>query len=336
MTVPAQLWRPHGRDALCQLCAHFCRIAPGQRGRCGVREYRDGQLLTLVFDRIAALNLDPIEKKPLFHFLPGTSTLSLGTPGCNLGCSFCQNSSLSQPPRQGLPIQGQAVSPAKLVRIAQDAGAASIAYTYSEPTVFFELMLATAQAARDAGLANVMVSNGFQSPQCLKALKSQIQAANIDLKAFSDSFYRDICQARLRPVLRNLVRIRDMGWHLEVTTLIIPGLNDSDRELTDMARFVATELGPDTPWHISRFHPCHRMADHPPTPLATLRAAYDLGRAQGLRHVFVGNVPGSGLENTVCPGCGKTVIERRGFSVERMRLVNGRCQDCGHDVLPSS
>lgn len=335
MSTPAQLWQPRGQDALCLLCAHSCLIAPGHRGQCGVRENIHGRLVTLTYDRISALNLDPIEKKPLFHFLPGTTTLSLGTPGCNLGCSFCQNASLSQPPRQGMAVRGEPVHPNRLVRMAQEAGAASIAYTYSEPTIFYELMLETARAACTAGLANVMVSNGFQSPQCLATLKPFIQAANIDLKSFSDSFYHDICQARLAPVLRNLVKMKDMGWHLEVTTLVIPGLNDSERELTDMARFIAAELGVDTPWHVSRFHPCHQMTDYPPTPLDTLRTAYDLGRSQGLHYVFVGNVPGSGLENTVCPGCGRTVVERRGFAVERMRLADGCCRDCGRKVMQS-
>ncbi len=334
MATPALLWKPLAHQAVqCQLCAHFCIIEQGRRGLCGVRENRDGKLATLVRDSVAALNLDPVEKKPLFHFLPGTTTLSLGTPGCNLACAFCQNASLSQPPRETGVIQGERIPPKDLVRSALRLGAASMAYTYSEPTVFYELLRETAKLALDAGLQNIIVSNGFQSPACLDSLDGLIQAANIDLKSFSDDFYRDICSARLGPVLKNLVHMKRLGWHLEVTTLVIPELNDSDMELTDIARFLRTELGADTPWNVSRFHPCHRMHDHSPTPLDTLKRAYDIGRAEGLQYVFVGNVPGSGLENTVCPGCGLTVVERSGFSILRDRLRKGLCPDCGLAII---
>jgi pyruvate formate lyase activating enzyme len=334
MTTPALLWRPLKENTVqCRLCSHFCRIDTGKTGLCGVRRNDGGRLVSLSHDCIAALNLDPVEKKPLFHFLPGSTTLSLGTPGCNLDCAFCQNWTLSQPPRQGLPIEGRAIPPREIVRMAHTSGAASIAYTYSEPTVFFELMLETATLARRDGLANIMVSNGFQSPECIDALDGFIQAANIDLKAFREEFYRDVCGARLKPVLDNLVHMRRLGWHLEVTTLVIPDENDSDTELRDIARFLRAELGPDVPWHVSRFHPCHRMANHRPTPLDTLRRAWDIGRAEGLQHIFVGNVPGSGLENTVCPGCGKTVVERSGFTVLRNRLRLGACPECGREVI---
>ncbi len=334
MATPALLWKAlDDHDVQCQLCAHSCRIKPGQRGRCGVRENQDGELFTLVFDAVAALNLDPVEKKPLFHFLPGTTTLSLGTPGCNLACAFCQNASLSQPPRETGLIRGDRVPPKELVRTALRLGAASMAYTYSEPTVFYELMRETATAALDAGLKNIIVSNGFQSPACLDVLNGLIQAANIDLKAFTDRFYHEVCAARLKPVLTNLAHIRRLGWHLEVTTLVIPDLNDSDQELTDIARFLVRELGADTPWHVSGFHGCHRMADHPSTPLDTLKRAHDIGRAEGLRHVFVGNVPGSDLENTLCPDCGQIVIERMGFAIRRTRLTKGCCNSCGATII---
>lgn len=334
MDTPAQLWRPlENTTVQCLLCAHFCRIDDGERGRCGVRENRAGSLFSLSYDKVAALNLDPVEKKPLFHFQPGTKTLSLGTPGCNLACLFCQNDSLSQPPRLGGPVRGESVPPRDIVRMAQASGAASVAYTYSEPTIFFELMFETATLVREAGLANIMVSNGFQSPQCLDMLDGLIRAANIDLKSYRDEFYRDVCSARLDPVLKNLAHMRRLDWHLEVTTLVIPDLNDSDRELTDIARFVRDELGPDTPWHVSRFHPCYRMREHPPTPLDTLRRAWDIGRAEGLHHVFVGNVPGSGLEDTLCPGCGQRVVERSGFTILRDRLRQGACPGCGATVI---
>jgi pyruvate formate lyase activating enzyme len=334
MNTPALLWRPLEKNTVqCLLCAHFCRIDDGDRGQCGVRENRAGSLFSLSYDKVAALNLDPVEKKPLFHFLPGTTTLSLGTPGCNLACLFCQNDSLSQPPRLGGQVKGESIPPRDIVRMAQTSGAASVAYTYSEPTVFFELMLDTATLAKEVGLKNIMVSNGFQSPQCLDELGTLIQAANIDLKSFRDDFYRDVCSARLDPVLKNLAHIKRLGWHLEVTTLVIPELNDSDRELTNIARFICDELGADTPWHVSRFHPCHHMREHPPTPLDTLKQAYDIGRAAGLHHVFVGNVPGSGLEDTLCPGCGLRVVERSGFTILRDRLRRGVCAGCGEIVI---
>jgi pyruvate formate lyase activating enzyme len=333
MSTPALLWKALGDGTVqCRLCAHFCRITPGERGRCGVRENQKGSLITHSYDRIAALNLDPIEKKPLFHFLPGTQTLSLGTPGCNLACAFCQNWSLSQPPRQGLPVRGEAIAPREIVRMALASDARSIAYTYSEPTVFFELLVETATLGQEAGLANLLVSNGFQSPECLEHLGPLIQAANIDLKSFRKEFYRDVCGARLAPVLANLRHMRRLGWHLEVTTLVIPGLNDSDAELSDIACFLYRELGADTPWHVSRFHPCHLMQDRPATPVATLKRAHDIGRAEGLHHVFVGNVPGSGLENTICPGCGLTVMERSGFAMRMTGMRDGACARCGQKI----
>lgn len=326
----AALWKPleNGR-VQCRLCAHFCRIAPGQRGICGVRENRDGTLFTLVYDKVAAVNLDPVEKKPLYHFLPGSLTFSFGAMGCNLSCTFCQNADLSQSPRQGRPITGQAVTPEALVQAALDSGAASISYTYSEPTVFFELMRDTATLAKKAGLKNILVSNGFQSPQCLDELGPLIDAANIDLKAWNEEFYRDICGARLGPVKKNLVHIRRLGWWLEVTTLLIPGLNDDPGELREMAAFVFAELGADTPWHLSRFHPDHAMRDRGPTPPKTLEAARDIGRAAGLRFVYVGNLGPGERNDTLCPSCGATVVRRTGFSAEPARLRAGACPDCG-------
>jgi pyruvate formate lyase activating enzyme len=329
----AQLWKPledtPGKGSArvqCRLCNHFCRIEEGAAGRCGVRVNKKGALYSLVADKVAAINLDPVEKKPLYHFMPGTSTLSFGTMGCNLGCSFCQNYSLSQPPRQGRPVEGRPASPESLVGAAIQAGAPSISYTYSEPTVFFELMLGTAQLAVAKGLKNILVSNGFQSPECLEALGTYIHAANIDLKSFRDEFYRERCEARLQPVLDNLARMKKFGWWLETTTLVIPGLNDSDEELGDIARFLVETLGPDAPWHVSRFHPQYRLQDRPSTPVETLVKAWEIGRAAGLRYVYLGNVPGHEADNTHCPGCGRTLIERRGFALLKAK---GKCPDCG-------
>lgn len=327
---PAALWKalPDGRVS-CRLCSHFCRIDDGKRGRCGVRENHGGALFTLVYDRVAAANLDPVEKKPLYHFLPGTTTFSFGTMGCNLSCSFCQNYSLSQPPRQGKPITGERVSPADLVAAARRSGAASVSYTYSEPTIFFELMAETADLVHAQGLKNIMVSNGFQSPGCLDALNGRIDATNIDLKAMRPDFYERTCGAKLKPVLQNLVRIRELGWWLEVTTLLIPGGNDSTEELTELAGFLAKELGADTPWHISRFHPDFAMRDRPPTPPESLERAYAIGREAGLHYVYVGNILDANRSATYCPGCGERLIEREGMGLLAARTVGGRCSACG-------
>ncbi|THB68449.1 MAG: AmmeMemoRadiSam system radical SAM enzyme [Desulfovibrio sp.] len=341
---PAKLWRPlthHDADpdqgtfepgtVQCLLCNHFCRIEPGLRGQCGVRQNQDGELMTLVKDRVAALNLDPVEKKPLYHFLPGTMTLSLGTMGCNLSCDNCQNHSLSQSPREGRPIQGQAVTSEELVQGAIKAQAQSISYTYSEPTIFFELMLDTAILAHEQGLKNIIVSNGFMSPQCMEELAPVIDAANIDLKSFNDGFYRKFCSARLKPVLSNLVQLKKAGVWLEITTLLIPEHNDSYTELADIAVFIHDELGAATPWHISRFHPDFRMPRVPPTPEETLERAWDIGREAGLEYVYVGNVPGHLGNNTFCPDCCRMTVSRRGFAIARAD-AGGKCQNCGHAI----
>uniref|UniRef100_I2Q558 Pyruvate-formate lyase-activating enzyme n=1 Tax=Desulfovibrio sp. U5L TaxID=596152 RepID=I2Q558_9BACT len=330
---PAALWKPlpDGRVS-CRLCAHFCRIEDGARGLCGVRVNQGGSLFTMAYDRVAAANLDPVEKKPLYHFEPGTLTFSFGTMGCNMSCSFCQNYSLSQPPRQGREVKGERITPAELVQAAKRSHAASISYTYSEPTIFFELMRDTAVLAKEAGLKNILVSNGFQSPQCLDALAGLIDAANIDLKAMNRDFYERVCGARLPPVLKNLVHMRKLGWWIEVTTLLIPGVNDTDAELTELAAFVSRELGPDTPWHISRFHPDFTMQDTPATPLDRLDRAYAIGREAGLRFVYIGNVPGRNRSATVCPGCGETVIEREGMGLRSARTKGGHCPSCGRTI----
>lgn len=327
----ASLWKPLSEERVhCGLCSHYCVIEAGGFGKCGVRTNVDGTLRTLVYDRIAALNLDPVEKKPLFHFLPGTRTLSFATRGCNLKCSFCQNHSLSQV--EGGRIDGRPATPEQLVKAALDNKAKSVSYTYSEPTVFFELMRDTARLARDAGLRNAMVSNGFMSRECLEELSGLIDAANIDLKAYTDRFYQEQCGARLEPVKENLKRMKAMGWWIEVTTLVIPGLNDSRGELGRIAGFIAEELDPDTPWHVSRFHPDFTMLDRPPTPVSSLENALEEGRKAGLNFVYTGNVPGHGGENTFCPACGDKLIERRGFTVTGGKLAAGACCSCGARV----
>lgn len=316
----------------CQACSQFCTILPGERGKCGVRVNNNGEMETLVKDKIAALNLDPIEKKPLFHFMPGTQTLSLGTMGCNISCTFCQNYNLSQPPKDQQTPTGEQISPEQIVAAAIGYSASSISYTYSEPTIFIELLLETAELARKSGLKNVIVSNGFQSPQCMNAMETHIDAANIDLKAFSEDFYRKYCGARLKPVLQNLVRIREMGWWLEVTTLLIPGLNDSPEELEQMAKFIYKELGEDTPWHISRFHPTFKMTDRPATPVEILERACSAGLEAGLKFVYTGNIPGHTAESTFCPSCKKMIIKRTGFEIKEIHMKDGACSFCQEKI----
>jgi pyruvate formate lyase activating enzyme len=331
---PARLWKPLADAAVqCRLCSHFCVIPPACRGRCGVRENRAGELFSLVYGLPAAINVDPVEKKPLYHFLPCTPTFSFGTMGCNMSCVFCQNATLSQPPRLGQRVSGHLAEPADLVAAALEHGCKSISYTYSEPTVFFELVEDTARLARARGLKNVLVTNGFMSAECLEAFgpaeSGLIQAANVDVKAFSELFYHERCGASLAPVMRNLKRMRELGWWIETTTLLIPGLNDDPAELRDLAGFLASELGPDTPWHISRFHPDYQLLDRPATPQESLAAARDIGRAAGLRFVYVGNASGPGFGDTVCPACSAVVIRREGFRCAPGGVKDGACRACG-------
>lgn len=324
---PAKLWVPlHDNKVQCRLCAHACVIHSGNTGQCGVRKNEEGSLLTATYDTIAAANLDPIEKKPLYHFLPTTTSFSFGTMGCNLSCSFCQNYTLSSPPREGIPVRGQLATPNVLVEEALRSGAKSISYTYSEPTIFYELMVDTARLAIQKGLMNVMVSNGFQSSECLESLDGLIHACNIDLKGFTEDFYKQHCGARLAPVLKNLKHIIRLGWWLEVTTLIIPDANDSDDELHNMAVFIRDELGKDVPWHISRFHPAYQMLDRPPTSIERLERAWEIGRKAGLSFVYIGNAHGHPSEHTYCPSCGNIVVRRTGYRTKPVSIPT--CSGC--------
>jgi len=327
----ARLWKPLKQGTIqCRLCNHYCAIQSGKRGICGVRENREGTLYALNYDKIAAINLDPVEKKPLYHFQPGTHTLSFATMGCNFTCSFCQNWTLSQPPGDDGTIQGQAATPEQLVNEAVRLGAASISYTYSEPTIFFEIMEDTAILAHEHGLKNIMVSNGFMSKECLDALTPHIDAINVDLKCFTESFYKELAGARLKPVLDNLKRIKhELDWWLEITTLLIPGKNDSPEELDQLTDFLANEIGADTPWHISRFHPDYKMEDTPVTQSDSLQYAYDLGKKKGLKYVYVGNMPGLDKQHTDCPDCGRELINRTGFTPGKLDIRSGKCPHCG-------
>jgi len=305
----------------------------GKRGICQVRENRDGKLDSLVYGKLIARHVDPIEKKPLFHLLPNSLTYSIATVGCNFKCRFCQNADIAQMPsdHQGA-IVGDPVTPATVVADAKTKACDSIAYTYTEPTVFFEFALDVARQAHTAGLRNIFVTNGYMSAEALDMILPVLDAANVDLKAFSDDFYHKVCGARLTPVKETLKRMKAGGILVEVTTLLIPGLNDSPEELQAIARFLAEELGPETPWHISRFRPAYRMTDRTDTPVKTLHAARDIGMAAGLRYVYLGNVPGSGGENTLCPDCGNIAINRFQYR-SRTNLIDGNhCASCNEII----
>lgn len=319
----------------CRACCHFCRIDPGGRGICGVRENRDGTLVSLVYDRVVAASVDPIEKKPVFHLRPGSKSFSIAAVGCNLSCRFCQNADIAQAgdsqERQRRHIPGQPFPPEDIVAQAKASGCESISYTYTEPSVFFELALDTARLAKAEGLYNIFVTNGFMSPDLLEMAADVLDAANVDLKAFNRDFYRTLCNARLEPVQETLRLMKQMGVILEVTTLVIPGLNDDPGELERMAGFIGGELGPETPWHLSRFHPAYRLTDRPATPAATLEAACAIGDAAGLWHVYTGNVSSS-RENTHCHDCGRLLVARQGYGIQNFMKEAGQCPGCGAPV----
>ena len=317
---------------LCNLCSHRCRIKPGKRGICGVRENRDGTLYSLVYGRLVAESLDPIEKKPLFHFLPGSQSYSISTVGCNFHCLHCQNFHISQYPHlHGGEVKGNLRSADEVVAAAERSGCRSISYTYVEPTIFYEFARDCAVLAHERGIRNVFVSNGYMTPEVTRDLAPLLDGINIDIKAFSDDFYKKVCTARLQPVLDSVSLMHELGVWVEVTTLIIPGLNDSDEELHGIARFIRS-VDPAMPWHVTAFHPTYRMTDREPTPPETLQRARNIGLGEGLRYVYEGNIPGMGGENTFCPSCGARVIGRFGFSIREVRMRDGRCAKCGEPV----
>lgn len=330
----ALLYEPlEERKVRCHLCHHHCIISPGKRGLCGVRYNEEGVLYSLVYGKIIAEHVDPIEKKPLYHFLPGSYSYSIATVGCNFRCSFCQNYEISQYPQlYPTDIPGKPHSPKEIVKLALGSGSKSISYTYTEPTVFFEFALDCAKLAVREGLKNVFVSNGYMTKEALNLIKPYLHGINVDLKAFTEGFYQRICKAKLRPVLDNLKYLKQLGIWVEITTLVIPGENDDEGELRELVRFIRDELGPDTPWHISRFYPQYKMLHKPYTPLETLQRAYFIGKEEGLYYIYIGNVPGNETENTFCPQCNTLLLERYGFSLLRNNLKEGACPNCGFSV----
>ncbi|MGO8880922.1 MAG: AmmeMemoRadiSam system radical SAM enzyme [Desulfomonilaceae bacterium] len=331
--IEAALYEKTGSNALrCKLCRQSCKIEDGERGFCGVRENRGGTLFSLVYDKIVSTNVDPIEKKPFFHFAPGSKSFSIATMGCNFRCSFCQNYSISQPPHEKGEISGVPYTPEQIVSMAVEADCKSIAYTYTEPTVYYELARDTMILAKKAGLLNVFVTNGYMSREMLDDARGLIDGANVDLKAFDDNFYTQYCKARLKGVLDSLKYIKGMGIWLEVTTLLIPGLNDNTSEIKEMARFIKNELGRETPWHVSRFFPRYKELGLPPTEASVLRGVRQIGLDEGLYYVYTGNLPWEPGESTYCPGCSYMLIDRVGYTIQKYALKERRCPKCGYEI----
>ncbi len=335
MRKEAYLFKPLSDGIVqCQVCEHFCAIKPGESGRCGVRRNIEGTLYLVVYGEAIAIHVDPVEKKPLFHFLPRGEILSIGTYGCNFRCPFCQNWQMSQV--RDFDDQhdylGRRATPTALVETCLQEHIPMLAYTYNEPTVFFEYTYDTAKLAHEQGIKNVYVSNGYMSRAALDMIGPYLDGINVDLKAFTEEFYRAQCQARLEPVKRNIAYIaRETDIWIEITTLLIPGLNDSEEELRAMARWLA-EVDPDMPWHVTAFHPDYQMLDRPGTSQATLSRAYEIGKEAGLHYVYVGNVLDAERESTRCPNCGKKLIQRYWYNVQELWSERGRCDRCGYAI----
>ena len=337
--------RGEGERVGCYLCAHNCKITSGQFGFCGVRQNIQGSLNTLVYAEVIAANIDPIEKKPLYHFLPGSVSFSIATIGCNFSCGFCQNWQISQASKRSHPFrdrrshpfrgrlsqkdkpkQSRELMPEAVVGEAKARRCESISYTYTEPTIFFEYAYDTAKLAKGAGLKNIFVTNGYMSPDALKTLSPYLDAANIDLKSFREEFYAKNCKGHLQPVLDSIKLAKELGIWIEVTTLIVPGQNDSSAELSDIAGFIAS-VGKDIPWHLSRFHPDYEFLNQKPTPIESLSRAEDLGKKAGLRYIYLGNT----LQDcdTYCYNCRKLLVKRSYFDIIENNIVEGKCQWCG-------
>jgi len=314
----------------CTLCPRACQVADRERGTCGVRENRGGTYYTLVHGRAVSANIDPIEKKPLFHYRPGTTALSIATAGCNIECRFCQNWEISQfRPEQ---VRAYSLPPERLVEIARERDCPTIAYTYSEPVIFYEYMYDTGKRAVASGVGSVIISNGYIQEKALLELLPQLTAVKVDLKAFTEKFYREVCSGELKPVLDTLLLLKKNGMWFELVVLLVPTLNDDPAEIREMCKWVHGELGPDVPIHFSRFHPTYRIQTLPPTPVGTLEAAHGIAVEEGLRYAYLGNVPGHKAESTYCPKCGERLVHRYGYRILENRIAAGKCRDCGEIV----
>jgi len=327
MSTPNPFYKKEGEKIVCQLCRHYCKLKEGQVGICGVNKNENGKLVNLVYGKVSAINIDPIEKKPLYHFLPGSTSLSIGTVGCNFQCPFCQNWQISQAKSTE---NSYSVTPKELVDIALKNGCKSISYTYNEPTIFYPFAKDVALLAKENGLKNVFVSNGFETPEIIEDMVGVIDAFNIDIKSFKNDYYKKVLKGGLNGILDTLKQLKKHNFWVECTTLIVPGDNDSDKELKDIVNFIAKELDVNTPWHISAFHPDYKVQDKSYTPLETLQRAYNIGKEAGLNFIYMGNI---GKTNTTyCPNCHQALIERVGFSVVKNILNIDSCPYCNEKI----
>jgi len=332
--VETAIYKKHsGGKVECGICHHRCFLKDGAVGICKVRKNINGSLQSLVYEKIIAKSVDPIEKKPFFHVAPGSLSYSIATVGCNFSCRFCQNSNIAQMPadNKGL-IMGDVTPPFSIIKDAVNRKCKTIAYTYTEPAVFFEYLLETAKLAKHEGIGNVIVSNGYMTSEAVDMISPYIDAANIDLKSFSDDFYKNYCGSRLEPVKNTLRKMKAAGVFLEITTLLIPGLNDDLEEIDSMAAFIAKDIGVETPWHISRFHPSYRLTNIRSTPVESLLKAREIGFKNGLKHVYAGNIQGEGGENTYCHQCNSLLIERLGYTILNNRIEGGCCNVCNAKI----
>lgn len=329
----ASLWEREGARVHCLLCPHDCRIADGARGVCGVRENREGVLYALTYGMVSSVCVDPIEKKPVFHYRPGTLALSLGSVGCSMRCGHCQNWQISRA-RTDDGIELRFLPPSEVPALARSGGCAGVAFTYNEPVIWAEYVADVAAGCRRAGLYTVMVTNGYITEAGLDFLGPHIDVWRVDVKGFTDRTYRELCKARsVRPVLEAAKRARSRwSMHVEVVTNIIPTVNDDDQTLGGIAAWIAAELGPDTPWHVTRFFPYLELSDLPVTPAATLERARAIGHTAGLRYVYAGNLRLPGGEDTTCPGCGRVAIAREGYTIASNDTSGGACAACGHPL----
>jgi len=314
----------------CQLCPRRCTIPDGRRGFCGVRENRAGTLYTLSYAKPVAMHIDPIEKKPLFHFLPSTTAFSIATAGCNLRCKFCQNWEISQAKPED--IDYVYIEPQDLVKKAKESGSPALAYTYTEPTIFYEYMLETAKLAKSEGIKNIMHSNGYINEEPLRQLAKYLDGANIDLKGFTDDYYSKMTEGTLEPVLKALKILKEEGVHVEITNLVLSGYNDDEGSIIKMCLWIKENLGPDTPLHFSRFFPMYKLVSLNPTPIETLEKARKIALDCGLKYVYIGNLAGHPAENTYCPKCKKILIERRGYFIMQNNVEDGKCKFCGEKI----
>jgi len=328
MEKDAAFWTPlQDAKVQCRLCSHHCSIGEGKTGICGVRKNRNGRLVSLIYGTCSSMTPDPIEKKPLYHFHPGTKAFSLGTIGCNFRCAHCQNYSISTAD-MSYPYLRE-ISPEEAVEMAEHQDCQGIAWTYNEPTIWHEFSFDCATLAKQHDLYTVYVTNGYIQKAPLRELSPVLDAMNVDVKAFTEEFYRDVCKARLQPVLQTCELAKHLGIHLELTYLVIPGLNDDEQEIQSFCKWIVDSLGEDTPVHFSRFHPDHRMMDVPMTPTRTLLSIYEMAKTCGLHYVYLGNMPSGDYEHTRCPSCGNLCIYRQDFTVTVMGIQNGSCTKCG-------